>query len=142
MKICATTFALLTLVGLQAVPAQAVEFTSIQTPSGNIHCTFGDDMDGNIDCEIIEVTTQSPDLPAKPASCDLDYGTRFFMEREGNPTMPCHGDTVRNPKGSVIPYGGSFALHGITCVSEETGLTCSNEDGHGFRLSKARQELF
>ena len=72
-------------------------------------------MDGNIDCEIIEVTTQSPDLPAKPASCDLDYGTRFFMEREGNPTMPCHGDTVRNPKGSVIPYGGSFALHGITC---------------------------
>jgi hypothetical protein len=31
---------------------------------------------------------------------------------------------------------------GITCTSSEKGLECRNGDGHGFFLSKGKQELF
>jgi hypothetical protein len=42
----------------------------------------------------------------------------------------------------VLEYGSYISLGGITCVSERTGMTCTNLDGHGFTLSRARQSLF
>ena len=42
----------------------------------------------------------------------------------------------------VAGYGQSAQFGPITCQSERTGLTCRNQSGHGFFLSRRRQELF
>jgi hypothetical protein len=128
-------------VAMSAISTTAAELNSVQTPSRNIHCQFDSEMGGNIDCEIIEYQP-SAGLPERPADCDLDYGSRFIMESAGEASMACYGDTVRNADAEIIPYGSSYTLYGITCISEKTGLTCTNEDAHGFRLSKGLQELF
>jgi hypothetical protein len=42
----------------------------------------------------------------------------------------------------VLAYGAQWTRDGLTCKSERAGVTCTNRKGHGFRLSRARQELF
>jgi hypothetical protein len=121
--------------------ALATEFKSIRTPSDNIQCQFSDDEDGSADCEITEKTVASP-LPPRPADCDLDYGQRFFVAGEGTASVVCAGDTVRTPDAKVMGYGELIITKKVFCESSEAGLTCSNNAGHGFFLSKAKQELF
>jgi len=36
----------------------------------------------------------------------------------------------------ALPYGGVWHGHGVFCISQEKGLTCLNQDGHGFFLSR------
>ena len=38
-------------------------------------------------------------------------------------------------------YGRTWALGGITCLSEKTGLTCHDADGNGFTLARAGWSL-
>ena len=40
------------------------------------------------------------------------------------------------------PYGEAVSLGGISCVSAKTGMTCTNAEGHGFSVAKAKQKLF
>jgi hypothetical protein len=89
-------------------------------------------------CDIAEF---SPSF-ARPADCELDWGYAFEVAPEGPAAPLCAGDTVRDPRARVLEYGRYISLGGITCVSERTGMTCTNLDGHGFTLSRARQSLF
>ena len=40
------------------------------------------------------------------------------------------------------PYGSTVQLGDVSCDVEETGLTCTNLDGHGFTLSRAANTVF
>ena len=42
----------------------------------------------------------------------------------------------------TLGYGEVIEQAGLKCRSERKGLTCKNGRGHGFFLSKAKQELF
>jgi hypothetical protein len=124
---------------LLALPGFAQEEAAFRSPSGNIHCLIiGGDWT-TARCDILERT---PSFRDRPADCELDWGHAFEVDITGRARLVCAGDTVANPRAAVLDYGGALTLGGITCRSEKTGMTCTNRDGHGFSLSRARQRLF
>jgi hypothetical protein len=133
--LCVAAFAALVL---PATPVRATEEIWFRSPSGNIHCAiFGGDWTG-ARCDLVEFTSSFP----RPADCDLDWGYAFEVEITGPARLLCAGDTVRNPASVVLDYGQSVTLGGIECTSLKDGVTCVNRNGHGFRVARARQELF
>ena len=133
---------LLLALAFPAGVARADTLTAFHTPSGNIHCLGIMGAEGAfVDCELIERDNPVP-LLARPADCDLDWGQRFTISEAGPAAMACHGDTVRDPNGAVLPYGASLRFGSIACASSERGLECRNASGHGFFLSRARQALY
>lgn len=123
-----------------ASPAFADDFVQFHTPSGNIHCAISTGQWTNVRCDMFELT---PSFPDQPAWCEFDWGSSFSLDLDGQKgEVACVSDTVADPAGPVLGYGDSISLGGFTCLSEKTGMTCTNPDGHGFTLSKARQRLY
>lgn len=126
--------------GVLASPAGAQDYVAFHSPSGNIHCAIvGGDFPG-ARCDMTELT---PSFAQRPADCELDWGSSFAVDpesREGY--LACVGDTVADPSGFVLGYGEEISVFDITCTSEKTGMTCTNPAGHGFSVSKAKQEVF
>jgi len=125
---------------LCAAPAMAEE-AYFKTPSGNIFCGY-DDYSGApyVRCDIRNYT---PTTGKTPADCDLEWGDSFEVganSKRGG--LVCHGDTIINPDARTLGYGKAFSRGGITCLSEQRGLTCKNKRGHGFFLSRAKQQIF
>lgn len=119
----------------------AADYEGFRAPSGNIHCSYYSDADvTSLRCDIRE--TNSPPPPA-PADCDLDWGNAFEMNKdEQHAARICHGDTVADDSYLVLPYGKTWKRDGFTCKSAETGMSCRNEHGAGWDLSKARQKIY
>ena len=43
----------------------------------------------------------------------------------------------------VLQYGESVTFNGVTCFSEEIGVTCQNAaSGHGFVIARDRNDLY
>jgi len=125
---------------LLAGPAFADDYLGFQSPTGNIHCAMYI-FDGTAEarCDLREYV---PTYTRPPAGCDLDWGMAFAVGAAGKGVLACVGDTVQDPGNAVLPYGEAVSLGGISCVSAKTGMTCTNPDGHGFSVAKARQKLF
>ena len=139
-----TILALVVILTIAALagPARADTLASFHTPSENIHCLAATGEDGaSIDCEILEKASTRP-LNPRPPDCDLEWGNRFELGETGKGTLACTGDTVRDPSGITLGYDTSFTANSITCTSTQRGLTCLNSEGHGFFLSRARQQVF
>ena len=125
---------------LATTPALADDLLFFHSPSGNIACMIATGAWAEARCDIFEMTTR---LPPPPADCDLDYGHAFAIGLQASKgTRLCVGDTVADPNAPTLNYGEEINLGGFRCRSEKTGMTCTNPAGHGFRLSKARQDLF
>lgn len=122
-----------------AGPAQAQDYLSFHSPSGNIHCAIitGDWAEAR--CDIFELT---PSYRKRPADCDMEWGNSFAVGAQGGGYLPCVGDTVADPGGFVLDYGREVSLGAFTCTSLSTGMTCTNGMGHGFSVSKRGQEVF
>ena len=118
-----------------AAPAGAAG--GFRSPSGNIGCAgYG----SSVRCDIAATTNGRP---AKPNSCQLDYGTAYgvgLSSRKGY--RLCVGDTVLDPRRPIRPYGTTWRFRSITCRIRQSVVTCTNAKGHGFFLSKGRQRLF
>lgn len=113
---------------------------NIVTPSGNIECiAFHYDGQESLRCDMGALT---PSFTNKPADCLADWGSAFGMASTGEAQVLCHGDTIVGPERVVLQYGTAIQYGSFNCTSEKTGLTCTNLDGHGFKLSKAKQTLF
>jgi hypothetical protein len=113
---------------------------AFQTPSKGIACVYSH-FSGEqpaLRCDVARVTAP----PAKPASCELDYGSAFGLSATGTGRRLCAGDTVLDPKAKVLAYGKTRTLGPFACVSRTTGLRCTTHAGHGFDLSRRRQKLF
>lgn len=111
-----------------------------RSPTGNIMCHVVEDAIPSLECELRE-TTNPP--PQRPSWCEQSWGQRFIIAADGETGEGvCHGDTLYNDGYQVLPYGSVWTSFGLTCSSERTGVTCHNEKGHGFYLSRARQHVF
>jgi hypothetical protein len=126
-----------------AASAAAQDLPSIQTPSHNIFCMASPAMEGQptpeLRCDIRQMTNRGP--PA-PSNCPMSWGDAFFVDPTGPGKLMCHGDTVTNPSDPVLAYGTSWNVYGFTCLSQTTGLTCRNGQGHGFSISREVQKVF
>lgn len=111
---------------------------SFVTPSQNIFCILSEKSGAH--CEIFTFTPTNH--PAPGEDCGVDWGGQFDLGSTGRTVMGCYGDTKLSADPPVLDYGHSAEAAGIVCASERGGLTCTNRDGHGFSLSRARQRLF
>jgi len=111
-----------------------------QSPSKNIAClAFPDGAQSAIRCDIAVMDSK----PRRPANCELEYGQAFMMHARGSDAERiCYGDALTDKVLPVVAYGEVWQHRGFTCTVEQTGVTCSNADRHGFSLSLAKQELF
>ena len=137
-------FASMVIAGLASGPALA-DVTQFRTPSGNIYCSAG--VEGNtfsdITCDLSERT--GPSTLPEPAECDGDWGYQVYMGASGPVVVKCGSAVHHNFSGLAIDvarYGQNSGVGRIQCQSSEKGLTCRNEDGHGFFLSRRRQSVF
>mgnify|MGYP005827717077 CR=1 FL=1 len=109
---------------------------AFQTPSGNVHCLLRAEQ---LRCQVLEHAYATP---PKPAGCTQDWGGRLALRADGRDALVCEAWTVRNDEAFVLGYGARWEKAGISCTSEESGLRCVNQAGHGFQVSRARLELF
>jgi hypothetical protein len=131
--------AVVVTVGAPAAVA-ADTLVTFQTPSHKIGCAYmrlaGERP--SLRCDVADLKNPAN----RPASCELDYGSAFGLGLRGRAQRLCVGDTVLDPKASVLAYGRTRRLGSFTCVSRTTGLRCTSPSGHGFELAHARQRLF
>ena len=128
--------------GILALPDPAgADVWTFETPSGNIQCLVGEEPEASdLTCTIIDRT--GPPARPLPADCMSNWGHTFFMRNTGPVEMICE-ELQRHRDGfDRAEYGVTGRFGGFTCQSEKTGLTCRNQDGHGFSLSRARQTVF
>lgn len=121
-------------------PAFAQDYLDFQSPTGNIKCAIysgGDEASAR--CDMSKLT---PSYRKRPAGCEFDWGSSFAVDRIGKGYLACVSDPATNGNEPVLGYGQSVSLGGIACVSAKTGVTCTNADGHGFSIAKAKQKLF
>lgn len=121
------------------MPAAAQDFVFFKAPSGNISCAL---MSGDWTGARCDIFSMMPSFARPPADCDLDWGHAFEVSVAGAGYPVCAGDTVAAPEAFVLDYGKSISLGGVTCLSQKTGMTCRNGEGHGFSLARAAQKVF
>lgn len=128
------------LLPLLASPVLAQDYVAFKSPTGNIHCAiFTWEGGTEARCDLIELV---PSFTKAPAGCDLDWGFAFLVADKGKGFLGCVGDTTIGQGNPVLPYGEAVSLGGISCVSTKAGMTCTNTEGHGFSVAKAKQKLF
>jgi hypothetical protein len=117
-----------------------------RTPSNNIHCLLDDygvkqnQYPPFLRCDIYKLSTRPP---RRPPTCDGDWGQAYSISARGQRGQRmCVTDAVINPRWPVLQYGRNWRGQGFICKSRRTGLTCTNSYGHGFFLSRRRQDLF
>lgn len=112
--------------------------SGFQSPSGNVHCFIDSDYGAYARCDIMEVDRE----PRQTRRCELDYGHAFGVDDVSRGAALCVGDTVFDKRNPVLNYGSSISQSGITCASEKDGMSCENEQGHGFTLSRKNQKAY
>jgi hypothetical protein len=123
-----------------ASPAAADEYLTFQSPTGNIHCGLYEwDGQASVRCDLMNLV---PTYTRAPVGCELDWGSAFGLDKRGKGYLACVGDAVADPDNPVLGYGEAVSLGGISCVSAKTGMTCSNAEGHGFQIARAKQRLY
>jgi hypothetical protein len=101
------------------------------TPSQNIVCAR---RDGQFAC-----TVKQYDFDLGDERCPGALGPLAQLDATGfSQVSSCRGDffdgiTLPDP----TPYGTTLTLDQIRCDVEESGVTCTNQDGHGFTMSRA-----
>ena len=140
MSARAYLFTLAIIAMLGATPA--IAFDGLKTPSGNIVCILDgtDDAPPALRCDIRNFR---PTKLPPPKGCPLNWGDAFEISGDGKfGELACHSDTIMHEDVAVLPYGAVWHHDALTCVSEQSGLTCRNTQGHGFSISRSSQRLF
>lgn len=109
-----------------------------RTPSGNINCTLsapGGEIEAR--CEVADHAWSA----TAPADCHLNWGDRLYVRQGGDAGFGCYGQDF--PTGQqTLGYGQSRSFGTITCESEPSGMTCTdNSTGHYFRVSRETYEI-
>jgi hypothetical protein len=113
-----------------------VDEVVFRTPSKNIFCAL---RPSAVRCEILQKKWQPP---AKPATCDFDWGGGLFIE-SGKVDFLCVSDSVFSEAKTTLDYGRGYRSGDVLCDSESAGLTCRDEKtGRGFTLASARYSVF
>ncbi len=112
-----------------AVPRPDSVRTGFNLPSRNIVCNAGPSGGRNVvDCTVFSAATSR--------------GQKIWsMQMRGRVSVGYFMSNVAT-KFPILGYGRSWAWHGVRCTSRRSGLTCRNQSGHGFVLSRQSQRVF
>ncbi len=118
------------------------EMYSFATPTGNIVCLLvGKGSGATSDYVRCTIRQKAWVGPARPASCDLDYGTDLAVST-GRGEFTCAGDTVLGiPGQATLGYGTTVRMGQAACDIDSNGVTC-RAGSHGFFMSKENYRLF
>jgi hypothetical protein len=119
-----------------APPADSTaDLAYFQTPSGNIRCALASMGAGGFNFARCDIDRWQWKLPPKPADCPFDWAGAVIVMDTGVGAEACHSDSV--PFTHVLGYGQSMRRGPFACTSEQSGVTCKNDNtGHGFTLSR------
>jgi uncharacterized protein DUF6636 len=118
------------------VAPKVVTEAMFKSPSGNIGCY--------LDAKAVrcDIGKKSWNAPAKPADCELDWGSGISVQGVDEATFTCAGDTVLGAEGK-LEYGDSLRAGDFLCSSDSKAMRCENvSSGHGFTLAIARYTVF
>lgn len=109
------------------------------SPSGNITCTIDET---GARCGIASLAND----PAPVEGCDGSVGHVYVVTTAGVPEVPCVSKDDKPKKAGkkvdVLDYGAVVREFGYTCMSEEAGVTCTDDTtGRGFTLARAGGEI-
>jgi hypothetical protein len=111
------------------------------TPSGNIKCFAAPSRGGFVECTVMSGLVPHPTRPA----CDLDRPGLEVSARGATAEPMCSGGAdpaVLDARIPTLGYGSVWHRFGAFCISQKSGITCINRDGHGFFLARERWETF
>jgi hypothetical protein len=118
---------------------KAGNFLAFRTPSGKLGCAYTKDPT-TLRCDTAYPTRFSR---SGHHCTEGDYGHSFQMSPGGRSGAICAGDTVLSATNArTIPYGHTWTIGPYGCTSQTSSLTCTNGQGHGWRLSLQEQRLF
>ena len=123
--------------------------TVASPPSGQIRATYFYIPSHNIACAVTPEKavcdtsrrTWKPTVP-KPSSCDLGWGPRVGVDESGTGEFACVTYPLQIGSYGVLPDGKKLSRGGISCLSEDDGVTCVNSHGGGFFVSQHRLKFF
>jgi len=112
-----------------AVPTPEPVKTGFAVPSRNMVCNAGPYRGGNVlACTVFsEASTRGQKIWSMQTRGRVSVG---FLQSNAARELP------------LLRYGSSWTWHGFRCTSRRTGLTCKNQSGHGFVLSRQAQRVF
>jgi hypothetical protein len=127
-----------------AGPGHAQAFVHFKSPSGNINCiAFA------TGAECVVKKQSWPRLPARPASCDLDWvPANVSLSRTKLFVGACRGDVgpLCYPGSGcrTLAYGRSIVVGKVRCSSATNGVTCRRTDRRhvGFRIAREGYALY
>lgn len=117
------------------------ELVGFRMPSNNIYCQLVDvGKEQYLQCDMRETAKRAP---ARPHWSDREWGYAFkIAHADPSGVRICHGDTVQDPDLLTLDYGQVWRRGGYICKAETVGVTCINDSGHGFSLSRNSQSFF
>jgi len=126
------------IAALLMFPVVASAQEGFQLSSGNIFCDIDDNA---IRCDLTNHTFPNPPLPA---GCDASFGWghAYSVGATGAPRVLCGGDTVVNRGARVLRAGSQWRGQGVTCNAERASIRCTNGEGRGFEITRAKLTLF
>ena len=112
-----------------AVPTPDPVQTGFNVPSGNMVCNGGPYRAGHVlACTVFsEVSARGQKIWSMRPTGRVSVG---FLKSNAATDFP------------TLRYGRTWNWLGIRCTSRRSGLTCRNQFGHGFALSRQAQRVF
>ncbi len=110
------------------------------TPSRNIYCALIGEKEKFLRCEIRSMLNPLPPQPYR-GYCEFDWGAGLLLPQHSLPEILCISDTIAR-NDYTLPYGSVWENAGIKCLSQRTGLECTNSSGQGFFLSREKWFVF
>lgn len=125
--------------GIKRTSSDTATSVVFQTPTGNSRCSFSHSRSYTpfLRCDFVSDVAPL----AKPQGCESEWGFSIGLQPRTRPEPQCVSDAF-DTRGSVLQYGETWSEGGIACTSRPTGLRCVNTVGHGFNLTRQRQDLF
>jgi hypothetical protein len=113
-------------------------FLAFKTPSGQLGCAYTKDPT-TLRCD----TRFATRFTHRPPRCEGVYGHSFEVTPHGHASAICAGDSVLSATNAkTLPYGHAWTIGPYACTNQTASLTCTNDQGHGFRLSRGQQLIF
>ena len=117
-----------------SVPPPVMTTKRFQTPSENIVC---ESFASSFLCVIKSGLVPEPSHDF----CPVDW-IGVFIETDKYAGPSCSGDPgISRDRAEELPYGHTWTLSGVTCLSANTGLSCHDSGGNGFTLARAGWSL-